>query len=94
MLTSQYVAIAKAMYEAIEPLVIWRALFSDLRADSAGTAHDSAQLLQWILEFIPQEDEEIKCVHAPVVLHYMLNELPVSIQHKVAILLMGAALKC
>ena len=55
-----------AVYEAIEPVIIWRALYTLTEASLCGQQADS--LTVWILKTIPQKDEEVTRVHMPLLL--------------------------
>ncbi|ORX36308.1 Dopey, N-terminal-domain-containing protein [Kockovaella imperatae] len=64
---------AIAVYESVEPMIIWRKLY-DLVAQSLRAETDDL-LTRWILTTIPQKDDEVRNVHVPVLLEYILLSL-------------------
>ena len=64
-------ATASAVYESIEPITIWSALFALLK-DQGETG-----LMRWLLSTLPQKDEEVTEVYVPVVLDHVLAGLEV-----------------
>jgi hypothetical protein len=87
---------ATAVYEAVEPLVIWRTLFEQLKA---GMEQENGQvglpnvrserqliwqpseLFSWLLSSIRQHEEEIVSLHIPIVLNSLLEHMIVSGNH-------------
>ena len=58
---------ASAIYDAIEPIIIWRTFFHALER------HDTS-LLRWTLAYIPQKDDEVFGIHIPIVLDHILQK--------------------
>jgi len=62
---------ASAVYDAVEPIIVWREMFSALEEKQDDT------MLRWIITALPQKDEEIAAVHIPVVLDHLLQSAKV-----------------
>lgn len=62
---------ASAVYDAVEPIIIWRAFFEALEKEDD-------HLLRWTLQNLPQKDQEVTGVHLPVVLDHALTVFQVS----------------
>jgi hypothetical protein len=84
---------ATAVYEAVEPIVIWRAMFAALQRSSDGEKeasltcsiswgtrayHHLQPLLSWVVTSLRQRDDEVLALHMPVVLLYILQRHAVS----------------
>lgn len=65
---------ATAVYEAVEPIVVWRAMFATL-----DQIRPDAPLLSWVISSLPQQDNEVLALHIPVVLNHLLDQQVVSL---------------
>jgi len=72
---SEISGLAPAVYEAMEPSVLWKKLYYaiDKELEGGGTKH--LQLLHWLLTAIPQHDDETIKVHVPILLARILHGL-------------------
>ncbi|BEI90230.1 uncharacterized protein CcaverHIS019_0303000 [Cutaneotrichosporon cavernicola] len=57
---------ASAVYEAIEPSVLWRHLYKGVEADMDEGRLTHVKLVFWLLTTLPQQDEETITVHVPL----------------------------
>ncbi|ODO06352.1 hypothetical protein L198_01584 [Cryptococcus wingfieldii CBS 7118] len=65
---------ASALYDAVEPTVIWKDLSTAVIDEvSGGEAHD-LELILWLLRNVPQTDEEVTNIHVPSLLQCLLAE--------------------
>lgn len=62
---------ASAVYDAVEPIIVWRALYAALEE------HQDDVMLRWIVTTLPQKDEEVTAVHLPVMLDHLLQSAKV-----------------
>ena len=84
---------ATAVYEAVEPLIIWKILFTGLKAapddqgshvspiaplQKAALTVKPSELFAWVLSSIRQHEEEVVSLHIPIVLDSILDDLGVS----------------
>lgn len=67
------------MYEAVEPIVIWRSLFTVMRDELDKESAPGIGLIEWTLAAIPQHDEEVVQTHAPVLGEWLLEAALVSL---------------
>ncbi|KAK4687443.1 hypothetical protein P7C73_g2673, partial [Tremellales sp. Uapishka_1] len=84
-LIEQAINTASAVYEAVEPIILWRFLYnavteelngnvSDVRLSKKETANGQGiEMTSWLLESIPQHDQEVNCIHAPAMLYGILR---------------------
>jgi hypothetical protein len=77
----QILIAASALYEAVEPNVVWKQLFSAVRNEILGTAltHEGTKLIQFILQTFRAHDEEVQRVHLPLCFTAFLELLKVSL---------------
>nr|XP_018264586.1 uncharacterized protein I303_02758 [Kwoniella dejecticola CBS 10117]OBR86744.1 hypothetical protein I303_02758 [Kwoniella dejecticola CBS 10117] len=68
LLNEEVIGTALAVYEAIEPIVVWRLLHMAVQAELGAKESDAIDLVQWLLASVPQHDEEVTSVHIPVML--------------------------
>jgi len=59
------------VYDAVEPLVIWRSFYHLLE-------NDETTLMSWSLRNLSQKDDEVMTLHAPAMLDYVLTVADVS----------------
>ncbi|WVQ78778.1 hypothetical protein IAT38_000869 [Cryptococcus sp. DSM 104549] len=76
---------ASAVYEAIEPMVIWKVLHKSVEeqhgGDRSNVSHkesnladrQAVDLVPWLLDNVPQPDEEVYSVHIPLMLDTVLS---------------------
>ncbi|WVR03946.1 hypothetical protein IAU60_000945 [Kwoniella sp. DSM 27419] len=64
----EVIATALAVYEAIEPILTWRLLYTSVQSLTV-------DLVQWLLNSTPQNDEEVITVHIPVMLESVLDAI-------------------
>ncbi|WVQ73679.1 hypothetical protein IAR50_003259 [Cryptococcus sp. DSM 104548] len=80
---------ASALYDAVEPTVIWKDLSAAVMDEvSGGEAHD-LELILWLLSNVPHSDEEVTHIHIPSLLQSLLEGIldhTVSDEHKNAAL--------
>jgi hypothetical protein len=86
--------LATAVYEAVEPIIIWKTLYNGLEpglngqeshvgissqpASRARLISQSSELFPWLLTSVRQHDEEVLSLHIPVMLDSLLDYLIVS----------------
>ncbi|KAK1927398.1 Dopey, N-terminal-domain-containing protein [Papiliotrema laurentii] len=68
----EFVVTATAVYDAVEPIIIWKAFFAALEE------REDDSLLRWTLQNLPQQDEEVANVHVPAFLDHILVRLTTS----------------
>lgn len=68
--SQQFLVTASAVYDAVEPIIVWRAFYTALE-------NKDEALLRWTLYNLPQKDEEVTDVHIPIVLDHILAKLQV-----------------
>nr|XP_031863087.1 uncharacterized protein CI109_001565 [Kwoniella shandongensis]KAA5530159.1 hypothetical protein CI109_001565 [Kwoniella shandongensis] len=71
----EILATAAAVYEAVEPVVIWKELHSSVLDELNSKGSGAIELVRWIVASIPQTDEEINSVHVPIVLDTVLSAI-------------------
>lgn len=83
---------ATAVYEAVEPIIVWRAMFTSLVSAEADQKHVSRpsgipieeligqgdSLLSWVITSLRQQDEELLSLHVPITMEYLLLQQLVS----------------
>nr|ODN87338.1 hypothetical protein L203_03611 [Cryptococcus depauperatus CBS 7841] len=69
---SEVVNTAAALYDAVDPVVIWTN-FHKLIEESNHNKKQDINLIIWILDNIPQHDDEVKQIHIPVLLDTALK---------------------
>ncbi|OCF39597.1 hypothetical protein I317_06612 [Kwoniella heveanensis CBS 569] len=72
-LPEEVIGTALAVYEAIEPVVTWKLLFTSVQAELEAKESGAIELVQWLLGSVPQHDEEVNSVHIPVMLDQVLS---------------------
>ncbi|OCF74855.1 hypothetical protein I204_03697 [Kwoniella mangroviensis CBS 8886] len=69
---------ALAVYEAIEPIIVWKLLYASVEAELDARESNGIQLVQWLISAVPQHDEEVNSVHIPVLLDLILSAIAVN----------------
>jgi hypothetical protein len=70
---SEVVALASAVYEAVEPSLLWKRMHADIDKELADGGTKHLRFLLWVLTAIPQHDDEATKVHIPIMLERILD---------------------
>lgn len=68
---------ASALYEAVEPSIIWKALYYSVEERIVQGNKGDVALVSWLLDNVPQKDEEIAALHLPLLLDRILELIEV-----------------
>ncbi|KAL0242321.1 hypothetical protein I308_105950 [Cryptococcus tetragattii IND107] len=66
-------SMANALYEAVEPSIIWKALYYLVEERIVQGNKGDVALVSWLLDNVPQKDEEIAALHLPLLLDRILE---------------------
>ncbi|KIR58136.1 hypothetical protein I314_06101 [Cryptococcus bacillisporus CA1873] len=66
-------SMASALYEAVEPSIIWKALYYSVEERIVQGNKGDVALVSWLLDNVPQKDEEIAALHLPLLLDRILE---------------------
>lgn len=69
---------ASALYEAVEPSIIWKELRRSVEERIIRGNKGDVALVSWLLDNVPQKDEEIAALHLPLLLDRILELIEVS----------------
>lgn len=69
---------ASALYEAVEPSIIWKSLYYRVEERFVRGNKGDVALVSWLLDNVPQKDEEITALHLPLLLDRILELIEVS----------------
>lgn len=69
---------ASALYEAVEPSIIWKSLYYRVEERFVQGNKSDVALVSWLLDNVPQKDEEITALHLPLLLDRILELIEVS----------------
>lgn len=69
---------ASALYEAMEPSIIWKELYHSVEERILRGNKGDVALVSWLLDNVPQKDEEIAALHLPLLLDRILELIQVS----------------
>lgn len=69
---------ASALYEAMEPSIIWKELHRSVEERIMRGNKGDVALVSWLLDNVPQKDEEIAALHLPLLLDRILELIEVS----------------
>lgn len=64
---------ASALYEAMEPSIIWKELYHSVEERILRGNKGDVALVSWLLDNVPQKDEEIAALHLPLLLDRILE---------------------
>ncbi|EAL17745.1 hypothetical protein CNBL2580 [Cryptococcus deneoformans B-3501A] len=78
---------ASALYEAMEPSIIWKELYHSVEERILRGNKGDVALVSWLLDNVPQKDEEIAALHLPLLLDRILEliQLPEAIRLAVSL---------
>jgi hypothetical protein len=73
---------ANTLYDAVEPLAVWKQLFAAVRAElldsAASTRFEAMSMVKFILTQFRVQEEEVQDVHLPLFFAGLLELLKVS----------------
>ncbi|KAF8433477.1 Dopey, N-terminal-domain-containing protein [Boletus edulis BED1] len=73
---------ASTLLEATEPSILWKQLLKSIlnAIDSSEHPLDAISLTLFLLRSLPMQDEEVKCIHLPVIFAVLMEKLLVHVQ--------------